>query len=397
MLKMIDTISRTWSFPLAIASVLVSVLGVTLNFFLPSDNPRVIIFTAILVGILVIIILIIVACKAIMRGRVVVPNIKDLTIAEARGKLESSGLLFSPYMKESPDTKILTQNPEVNEFVKKGSIVEIETEAHQLKKVSQEVGRNYPLKSLAVVKLDNNGNFLNGKHNDIDYEEQGIYSGHYSNGVPNGKGVHKTDKFAYDGDFVNGIPSGRGVITWADGEKYVGDFLTGRRHGKATYTYANGDVYDGDFKGSKMHGKGTYTWASGSVYDGDFKDDNRHGTGTYTLAGGDKYIGGWLNDNMHGEGTYTWASGNEYTGGWLDDKRHGSGTFKFGDKSEFAGDWTVCNYVNNARNGGGTYYRKNGRYDKGTWKDSKKHGTFLCYDDNDQLLREEKYIDGKLQ
>lgn len=89
--------------------------------------------------------------------------------------------------------------------------------------------------------------------------------------------------------------------------------------------------------------------------------------------------------------------GSKYEGDWKNGNRHGKGKFTYGESNEFAGDIIEGYYMEDSRNGQGIYYYKNGNYDIGTWQNHKKHGTFLCYDSNGQLLCEEIYIEGKLK
>ena len=41
---------------------------------------------------------------------------------------------------------------------------------------------------------------------------------------------------------------------------------------------------------------------------------------------GDLYEGDWINDKREGQGTYVWKNGSKYIGSWKDDKKNGEGT-----------------------------------------------------------------------
>ena len=109
------------------------------------------------------------------------------------------------------------------------------------------------------------------------------------------------------------------------------------------------------------HGKGTYTWADGREYKGDWINGNRYGKGTFTLAHGCRYEGDWYNDSIHGFGKRIHT---EICCDYVED-----------GLIEYAGY-----YTNDLQHGQGKCFYKDGSYDIGTWKNDKKHGTFLCYD-----------------
>ena len=87
-----------------------------------------------------------------------------------------------------------------------------------------------------------------------------------------------------------------------------------------------------------------------------------------------KYVGSFVNDKRQGQGTYYYNSGNRYEGEWKEDKKHGQGVFYWAD-----GDKYVGSFVNDRMQGQGTYYYNSGNRYEGEWKEDKKHGQGVFY------------------
>ncbi|MCL2082621.1 MAG: hypothetical protein FWH04_05225 [Oscillospiraceae bacterium] len=302
-----------------------------------------------LVGISASAVIILVIVKICMSSYTEVPKIEACTVAEARSKLRDAKLRFSSDFIANDTEAITSQKPIAGNIMKKEAIISVEIYSELCREIIEKqtlniTSENY--KHLIIPKLNANNEWLNGEiERDITYENGITYRGEYKDGVPNGKGVLTfANENTYDGDFVDGMLTGKGIYTWADGKIYEGDFVDGKRHGKGVYKSTSGSTYNGNFVCDKYQGKGVYTWASGNKYDGDWVDGNRHGKGVLTFADGDK---------------------------------------------------CECYYVDGLRNGHFTHYYNDGKYDIGTYKDGERHGTFLCYDEAGQLLREEKYENGK--
>jgi len=81
------------------------------------------------------------------------------------------------------------------------------------------------------------------------------------------------------------------------------------------------------------------------------------------------YDGNWLNDKRNGQGTFKWASGNTYKGNYKDDMRDGKGLFIWVNEEKYDGDWKE-----DARNGVGTYTWPNGSKYEGEFKDNERSG-----------------------
>ncbi len=54
-----------------------------------------------------------------------------------------------------------------------------------------------------------------------------------------------------------------------------------------------------------------------------------HGRGIFYYANGSKYKGDWVNDKKQGWGTYDWQDGSRYEGQWNGDYMHGQGVFYY--------------------------------------------------------------------
>jgi hypothetical protein len=77
----------------------------------------------------------------------------------------------------------------------------------------------------------------------------------------------------YIGEVSNGVPNGQGTLIWADGDKYVGQWKNGRWNGQGTYTRKDGQEYIGAWKDNRRHGQGTYTYTDGRVKSGLWRND----------------------------------------------------------------------------------------------------------------------------
>ena len=54
---------------------------------------------------------------------------------------------------------------------------------------------------------------------------------------------------------------------------------------------------------------------------------------------GKKYGGNFVNDKREGQGTFTWADGRQYIGEWKAGKQHGIGTYISKDGGSKQGEW----------------------------------------------------------
>ena len=71
------------------------------------------------------------------------------------------------------------------------------------------------------------------------------YSGHFKNGMKDGKGVLEALGNVYEGTFVKNKAHGHGMIKWKDGRKYKGEWQESQMHGQGVYSWPNGKQYKG--------------------------------------------------------------------------------------------------------------------------------------------------------
>lgn len=225
----------------------------------------------------------------------------------------------------------------------------------------------------------------------------------------------------YEGEFKLNIAHGQGMIEWEDGSTYEGNFVDGLREGQGKFVSACKTVeYDGEWRMSKRHGhgvlqqhqtKGQYA----AIYTGDFYEGLRQGHGRMVYSSGDIYEGEWYADKPHGFGRMEWFKFDErYIGHWCEGKREGQGQHAWLDVDTNAEEplspksptetqprRIMCNHyegawVQDKRNGHGTFFYADGSRYTGEWKDDLKHGqgvyTFVdgrVYDgsfENDRML-----------
>ncbi|KAJ3173918.1 hypothetical protein HK101_011003 [Irineochytrium annulatum] len=224
------------------------------------------------------------------------------------------------------------------------------------------------------------------------------------------------------------------------------DVLSQKTGQHATVFMINGDRYLGEWRGNKKQGNGTYFYSkSGSVYEGEWANDNRNGYGTFsvpvsrlprfapppttsrplnqtitpnyastsstlspsptsfashhTLSMGllpspsaisasasrpssrsttkrgksptlrKVYAGEWVDDRREGFGTYYYEDGGFYEGRWEDDQKEGWGRMSYVDGAVYEGEWH-----REMRHGQGIFLLPNGDRYEGMWLDDQKEG-----------------------
>ena len=68
------------------------------------------------------------------------------------------------------------------------------------------------------------------------------------------------------------------------------------------------------------------------------KQGNRHGKGTCEFPEG-VYSGAWVDDRKEGFGTFEFSNGDTYEGEWLKDWRHGRGKCSYHTGEVYDGEW----------------------------------------------------------
>jgi hypothetical protein len=108
-----------------------------------------------------------------------------------------------------------------------------------------------------------------------------------------------------------------------------------------------------------------------------------------TYDNGDRYEGYFVNDLKNGEGTYYWKNGNRYVGEWQDGERTGFGVFTWTDGDIYKG------YFKAGKRGGyGEYYAANkdiancpgARIYKGNWNGGEKWGPGRCFNEKGDFI-----------
>lgn len=180
--------------------------------------------------------------------------------------------------------------------------------------------------------------------------QAGVYEGHISDEVANGRGTLQTDQFVYEGEWKEGKPHGQGEIRYKDGTVYIGSFVEGKPYGEGELVDAEGFIYRGRFVDGLFEGQGEASWANGQQYTGDFKAGKFDGEGIYNWPDGKIYQGGYRDGKRHGKGSILTADGSRIEAFWTDGKVNG-------DVAVFQGTQTIAQvkYVGdkfvNTRNG----------------------------------------------
>lgn len=185
----------------------------------------------------------------------------------------------------------------------------------------------------------------------ISYSDGSVYVGKFDHMHRNGQGTYTLkngDK--YTGNFHYDRMWGEGTYEYANGDKYVGKFEANVKSGVGTYTFRNGDVYVGEFANDMRNGKGVYTYFDGSVYEGSYVDNKRNDenasmTIKYSDGTQDVYVGSFVNDSREGKGSYTWSNGDSYVGNFTANNMNGEGTYKWANGRTYTGQFNMGNIV----------------------------------------------------
>jgi hypothetical protein len=194
----------------------------------------------------------------------------------------------------------------------------------------------------------------------------GIYSGDWVNGKPNGYGYYKeyskNRTISIYGEYKEGKLSGEGTAIEHEGnlfhliqgglsqsemerfaERYTGQYTDGMKvYGKKWYRMAQGyDIYHGEWMYNTRNGYGLYMWVNGDRCEGYWKNGQIHGRARYYWSDGRWYEGEWDDHNQTGYGVHEWPDGVRYEGFWKKGKRHGLGVLIYGTtlRERWEGEW----------------------------------------------------------
>lgn len=190
----------------------------------------------------------------------------------------------------------------------------------------------------------------------------------FKNNVNGGPYLY-TDKSTYQGQYLNGQRCGLGQLIQEDGSMYTGNWEYDKMQGQGIYIFSNGSILMGYFLNNKLTGKGKIIDTKTSTY----------------------YEGEILQNRRQGQGKMEYKDGSVYFGEFKDNLKNGHGKFQFKDKSIYRGSFIkdkIEGYGKLDHNILGELVYEDGRYYKGQYKDSIKHGK------GSQLLKEGVYYEG---
>ena len=253
--------------------------------------------------------------------------------------------------------------------------------------------------------------------------------------------LQEDDTVTWSGKCSGNVGRGEGTITWEyiegtqynpDTEKHepvkvvaksTGVLQKGKKHGQWV-EHVPGWVSEGSYKGGKAHGHWVLRGPDQRVYEGSYLDDKRHGLWVFNFGHAVDKVS-YLDDKRHGQWVRRYWSGAVMNGHYVDGKEHG----EFYGKEELCGSWETSlkvivrgKYVDGKKHGywqndtSGFERAGSGRYDedglkqgawtyrdytcrnrdgrsgsywngksKGDYRDGKKDGTWLRYDQWDSM------------
>ncbi|NOT92254.1 MORN repeat-containing protein [Ferruginibacter sp.] len=204
-----------------------------------------------------------------------------------------------------------------------------------------------------------------------------IYSGTWENDLLQGTGKYeKVGDWKYEGNFVDGKMEGKGTSIDRNGTKYAGDWKNGVKEGNGTY-----GGYTGEWKNGYKEGKGIYV-ASNYTEDGEWKNGWLHGYAIYKNDNGERYEGYWVENSKEGKGTFTYKNGEKYVGDWKKGDKDGFGVYTWPNGERYEGNW-----VKNLKSGKGTLTYQNGEKFIGEWRGDKRNGNGILYDKNNNIIQ----------
>jgi hypothetical protein len=151
------------------------------------------------------------------------------------------------------------------------------------------------------------------------------------------------------------------------------------QNGRGTFLFNSGqyagDKYTGSFKEDKFHGKGRYDYSkSKAYYDGMWNNGQCEDEKATYENENYKYVGGYKNNRQNGQATIVFnqyhktRAGDTFTGEIVNGRFY-NGTYTYSNnpgRKQYTGEFTNNN---NKFNGEGTLTYKDGKEQKGLWKD----------------------------
>jgi len=108
--------------------------------------------------------------------------------------------------------------------------------------------RRAALLSVSLLALNTGAALAQASGDEItkQYEDGGVYTGTFENGVQHGTGSYiLPNGFEYTGDWVEGEIRGNGIARFPNGSVYEGEFAKGKPNGKGKIIFADGGTYEG--------------------------------------------------------------------------------------------------------------------------------------------------------
>ena len=157
----------------------------------------------------------------------------------------------------------------------------------------------------------------------------------------------------------------------SNGNFYEGQYLGGKKHGKGRLTCMNRFQYTGEFYNGYRHGKGHAIYPENNAqYEGEFRWNKKHGYGKYEK----------VEERSNGKpGNFRYV----YHGFWKNDVKWGFG-IEINETNDIHGSEVIYEgmFVNSFYHGVGRQIFNDQSYFYGNWRNGKKYGKMVTYDNN---------------
>jgi len=116
-----------------------------------------------------------------------------------------------------------------------------------------------------------------------------------------------------------------------------------------------------------------------------------NGIGKINITDGDYYEGGFVNQKRQGQGTYIWANGKKYVGNFYNGLMQGFGIFYYENGDVYEGS-----FFQGLRHGDGTFsFNSSGFVYIGKFLNGNRHGIGITYDKDKNIFQQGYYADNK--